>query len=416
MKLQGSRSLIVLRSARLICLGALVGCVVFLAVNGVAALADTPSGENSASTTSTQPYTISSGDQLDISVLNHDEMHTAVTVLPDGTFTYPIAGTIRAAGSTIDDLEKVVEQALAVQLDQPQVTITVAQREVDQIGVLGAVKTPGKIDFKVGWRVLDAVAAAGGLAVEGPIYASASLIRNGASVMPIDLVQVMGDTPDPSQNVSLQPGDVLLITAREQSQVDVQVLGEVATPGFVRVPKDGSLNTVLIEAGGPTTKALLSQAVIERGDTKILVDLRGYVSQGEVPDDVKIEPGDVLVIPRNENQFAVFGAVSSPGYLTFPDDIRPLTVLKALGAAGAPASNANLADVTVVRPATGKVAVATTFDINVTDVLKHGDVAKDMVLQPGDIVYVQSSKHHMSAAEVLQYLNPLTYLAAATKL
>ena len=43
-------------------------------------------------------YVLSPDDQLDISVRGHDDFKASVTVLPDGTFNYPVVGKVHAAG------------------------------------------------------------------------------------------------------------------------------------------------------------------------------------------------------------------------------------------------------------------------------------------------------------------------------
>ena len=46
-------------------------------------------------------YRIRSGDVLQIEVLEDPSLDRAVVVLPNGQFTFPFAGTLRAGGQTM---------------------------------------------------------------------------------------------------------------------------------------------------------------------------------------------------------------------------------------------------------------------------------------------------------------------------
>ena len=50
-------------------------------------------------------YQIQPGDQLAITVLEDDTLNRQVLVLPDGRISVPLAGSITAAGRTVDAVE-----------------------------------------------------------------------------------------------------------------------------------------------------------------------------------------------------------------------------------------------------------------------------------------------------------------------
>lgn len=55
-------------------------------------------------------YVLSPDDGIDISVLGHDELRASVTILPDGSFNYPVIGKVHAAGLTVDGLTKTLSK------------------------------------------------------------------------------------------------------------------------------------------------------------------------------------------------------------------------------------------------------------------------------------------------------------------
>ncbi|UAK26758.1 polysaccharide biosynthesis/export family protein [Sphingomonas nostoxanthinifaciens] len=115
--------------------------------------ADLPSG-----------YRISPGDQLDIYVWGDERLQRQLSVLPDGTFAFPLAGTIRAAGRAPTDIEAELSKLLASQYKgvAPQVTVSVRAPTGMQISVIGRVRSPGTFSPNRYVSVIDALALAGG--------------------------------------------------------------------------------------------------------------------------------------------------------------------------------------------------------------------------------------------------------------
>ena len=112
-------------------------------------------------------YVLSPDDQVDISVLGHDEFRASVTLLPDGTFNYPVLGKVHAAGLTVDGLTKTLVKGLSSQYNQPEVTVYLRQSRPRNVSVLGdGAKAAGQFEFRTGMHLLDLLAAAGGPATE----------------------------------------------------------------------------------------------------------------------------------------------------------------------------------------------------------------------------------------------------------
>ena len=107
-------------------------------------------------------YLLAPTDQLQIIVQGHDELTQTVLILGDGTFHYPIAGTVRASGKTVDQLEASLARGISGIVKDPQVTVLVRESHTRKISVAGAVKTPGLYDYHPGMRLLELLAASGG--------------------------------------------------------------------------------------------------------------------------------------------------------------------------------------------------------------------------------------------------------------
>jgi polysaccharide export outer membrane protein len=113
-------------------------------------------------------YLIQPGDQLAITVLEDDTLNRQLLVLPDGSISVPLAGTIRAGGRSVESVESAIADRLASNFAvRPSVFVSVVA--VDEtygtfpIYVMGQVTTPGMVEVEPGTTMLQAIALAGGL-------------------------------------------------------------------------------------------------------------------------------------------------------------------------------------------------------------------------------------------------------------
>lgn len=146
-------------------------------------------------------YTLGVGDRLRVVVYGEENLSGEYEVGAEGTINLPLIGEIRAADSSISQLEDSVEAMLAAgYLKSPNVSIEVLNYR--PFYILGEVNAPGSYPYVNGMTVLNAVALAGGFtyrADEDDIMLSRS--SNGTEV------EVRVDTP-------LLPGDILTVEER----------------------------------------------------------------------------------------------------------------------------------------------------------------------------------------------------------
>ncbi|NIJ07798.1 polysaccharide export outer membrane protein [Sphingomonas vulcanisoli] len=118
----------------------------------------------SAPASGTSTYRISPGDGLEVYVWGDERLQRTLTVLPDGSFSFPLAGTVMAAGHTSNEVETQLSKLLAGQYKgvPPQVTVSVRAPSGMQISVIGKVHSPGTFSPTRYLTVLDALALSGG--------------------------------------------------------------------------------------------------------------------------------------------------------------------------------------------------------------------------------------------------------------
>ena len=317
-------------SARSWGLGGLLLLALFAPALPTRADGPTPAGPMASPMAPPVAYVLSPDDQIDISVLGHEDFKATATILPDGTFNYPHVGKVHAAGQTVDGLRAALTRGLSDDLNQPEVTVTLREGRPRKVSLLGAgARTAGQYEYHQGMHLLDLLAQSGGPAGTPELTQATLVTGGGKDSVPINLPRLLSGA-DTSQNLPLAPGDILFLTPREAPVSQVQVIGEVARPGAYDVKADGaSLLSVVTLAGGPTAKAALTQAQVMHAGSVTVYDLRPLLTTDlNAPNGrVRLAPGDVLLIPTNEAHILALGEVGTKGIIPIPDgQTLPLTV------------------------------------------------------------------------------------------
>jgi polysaccharide biosynthesis/export protein len=109
-------------------------------------------------------YKVGPQDLLEISVFNVPELSKKVEVAAEGTINLPLVGEVHAAGLTARQIEQKVTRLLGEKyLQNPQVTILVAEYNSQRVTIEGAVKKPGVYPIKGQLTLLQSIAVAQGL-------------------------------------------------------------------------------------------------------------------------------------------------------------------------------------------------------------------------------------------------------------
>ena len=176
-------------------------------------------------------YRIRSGDKLSIEVLQDPSLNRGATVLPDGRFSFPLAGTVTAGGRTIGQVQAALSSALAPNFNAaPDVFVAVEPAErraatprapvvepTVNIYFLGEVGTPGAKELPVGTTLLQALSTSGGFtnfaATKRVQLRRTSLATGLQSVFEIDY-DALSNGAQLINDVPLQDGDVILVPER----------------------------------------------------------------------------------------------------------------------------------------------------------------------------------------------------------
>lgn len=177
-------------------------------------------------------YTLKPGDVLRIEVLEDPNLNRETLILPGGTISFPLAGTIQAGGRTVSDVESAITGALAGNFAaEPNVFVSVAQLAerapsrssapapdptIDAY-IMGEVNQPGRKAIAPGTTILQLLAEAGGLtnfAAETRIELRRTYPSTGESRVYYFSYTGHADGPRIAGSTQLSPGDVVVVPQR----------------------------------------------------------------------------------------------------------------------------------------------------------------------------------------------------------
>jgi polysaccharide biosynthesis/export protein len=165
-------------------------------------------------TVNPEQYVIGPGDTLQIFVWRNPELTATVPVRPDGKISTPLVEDMVAVGKNPSALARDLEKVLAEYVRAPTVNVIVTQPvgAYGQVQVIGQVTRPGPLPYRSGMKVLDAVLAVGGVTQfaagnRTKVERSTTSAKQEFKVK-LDNLLNKGDM---SQNLPLQPGDVIVV-------------------------------------------------------------------------------------------------------------------------------------------------------------------------------------------------------------
>ena len=157
-------------------------------------------------------YLLRPGDLLLVSVWHEADLAAEVLIRPDGKFSFPLAGEIKAAGRTPDDVR--MELVTKIESYIPDAVVTVMVKDIggNKAFVVGKVLRPGPIPMTEETNVMQALSMAGGTAQFASLKSIKVLRGQGDSQTAINFnYDQVESGKSLEQNIALQPGDVVVV-------------------------------------------------------------------------------------------------------------------------------------------------------------------------------------------------------------
>jgi polysaccharide export outer membrane protein len=157
-------------------------------------------------------YKLQPGDLLTVSVWKETELQSEVLIRPDGGLSFALAGDMRAAGLTTDQLRDELQTRVRKLVPDAVVTVSVKSPNGNRIYVIGKVNHPGDFPLLRPIDVLQAISLAGGVTPFASTNKIRVLHREGDQEKSMRFRY--GDVEkghNLSQNILLQSGDTVIV-------------------------------------------------------------------------------------------------------------------------------------------------------------------------------------------------------------
>ncbi len=264
-------------------------------------------------------YVLGPGDIL--SIKNSDGSETSSPVLPNGTAVINYAGVIDAAGLTVDQLSKLVNESAKKWFVNPHIVIELNRARPTQVYLLGEVTHPGLYSttksneesqsagssISKSLTISEALEMGGGLKVTADLRHIHVTRLHPKQVIDVDLWKLMFDG-DKKEDLVLMPGDVVYVPTEgtefrtndfgkvTTTKDKVRVMGAVKHPGLFPIQDDGEkLSTIIMKAGG-LANAASSIIVSTMKEDGSIGNRRINAKSLVTPDTELVKPGDIVVV------------------------------------------------------------------------------------------------------------------------
>lgn len=246
----------------------------------------------------TEAYRIGVGDSLSILVWNEPQLTQNLTVLPDGKVSFPLLGTLQAAGYTSEELSRHIASRLTtVFKKRPSVSVIVRAIGNNFFYIMGAVGKSGIVPFTHNINLLQAIILAGGATLSAKKEAVVLIRNNKPRTISIEDLEKGRHLED---NIPIHPQDIIIVPVRTDQ---IFILGEVAAPGAYYYEKKMTVMKALINAHGFTQFASMGSVRIVRqlpdGTRKIIhIDVNKIENEKRIEKKEYLKPGDMIFVPQ----------------------------------------------------------------------------------------------------------------------
>lgn len=339
-----------------------------------------PDTTASSNNPSPDRYQLGVGDSVNIkySSQTFDQKEIVETVDSRGLIQVPESGKlITARGLTLAQFEQHMIQELGNVIRNARVQVTLGPLRMIPVQILGEAYAPGAYQMPSTVTLFNALYSAGGPSDAGSLRRIQ--LKRGGTVTNVDLYRLM-IRGDASQDIPLQPGDIINIPPAETR---VTVFGEVKRQAiFELLPNERLRDSITLAGGvrasGVTQRVLVTSVKPGVGHTLVDVDLIKPGSSNNPPlfdfDTVEV----FSIRPIITNAVSIEGAIDQPRQFALSPGMRVSTLVES--ARGLlPDASKERADLFRLNPD----YTSTLVPINLGEALKHNESA-DVLLRPND--------------------------------
>lgn len=136
----------------------------------------------------------------------------------------------------------------------------------------------------------------------GPVFLSGMSIERAQQYLTGELRKIYSDQ-----------SNQIRVTLGNTRTIQINVMGEVIQPGTYALSAFSTVFHALYRAGGVSDIGSLRNVKVSRGgQTVATVDVYQFIMQGKTRDDIRLEEGDVIIVPAYEELVQITGNVKRP--------------------------------------------------------------------------------------------------------
>ncbi len=246
-----------------------------------------------------QDYRVGPGDVLRVTVYGHEDLTQTITIQPDGSFVFPLLGTIQVVRATPAELAEHIADRLGKGLIRdPKVSVVVQDFRSQVVFAVGEVTRPGPYPLAGDATVVEILARAGPLSpnagtevvvvrpkrqVDKPVLPEDVSSPAEAEVLRVDMRELRAGRLE--KNLRLKANDTVFVPEATR----IFVSGEVRNPGAFPFTSGLTIRQAIALAGGFTPDASTKNARVVR-------DVDGVSATFKMKLDERIRPGDTIVV------------------------------------------------------------------------------------------------------------------------
>lgn len=136
----------------------------------------------------------------------------------------------------------------------------------------------------------------------GPLYLSGMTVEKAQDFLTKELRKIYSDT-----------NNQIRVTLGNTRTIQINVMGEVVQPGTYALSAFSTVFHALYRAGGVNDIGSLRKVQLVRNGKKMAtIDVYDFIMHGKTQDDIRLEEGDVVIVPTYESLVQISGNVKRP--------------------------------------------------------------------------------------------------------
>ena len=208
----------------------------------------------------------------------------------------------------------------------------------------------------------------------------------------------LNNTNDPTSDIRLTLGSIRTI--------QINVMGEVVQPGTYSLSSFATVFHALYRAGGVSDIGSLRNVQLVRNGRNIAtIDVYQFIMKGNIQDDIRLQEGDVVIVPAYEVLVKIDGKVKRPMRFEMKKDENLSTLISYAGGFEADAYTRSLRvvrqngqeyevntvkdmDYSVYKMRNGDVVTAEVIPLDIKSIMEG--TSPNLPLMKNDILYIPS--------------------------